>query len=205
MEAHFTYIYVFEADNIYKNPPPNAISPIFFCYFFALRLHPRLCWLLERSHIPSFPRHFQTCARLMPGWVASVGCPPPNKNPGYSGGSASRLLSWSFLSHVAVCILNAHSANTIHTICAVFIEYSEPTLYIFWKQLFAISTYMSCDFAHSMVSMWCNSGNLMAFDRWYLEWHMYNISSTWMHLLKLNIVATNFACNFLETCFLVIY
>ena len=45
-EAHFTYIYVYhtnvsEADNIYKNPPPNVISPIFFCYFyFALGLHP---------------------------------------------------------------------------------------------------------------------------------------------------------------------
>ena len=37
-EAHFTYIYVYhtnvsEADNIYKNPPPNVISPIFFAYF----------------------------------------------------------------------------------------------------------------------------------------------------------------------------
>ena len=30
MEAHFTYIYVFEADDIYKNPPQNVISPIFF-------------------------------------------------------------------------------------------------------------------------------------------------------------------------------
>ena len=45
-EAHFTYIYVhhtnvFEADNIYKNPPPNVISPIFICYFyFAMVLHP---------------------------------------------------------------------------------------------------------------------------------------------------------------------
>ena len=34
-EAHLTYIYVYyhtnvsEADNIYKNPPPNVISPIF--------------------------------------------------------------------------------------------------------------------------------------------------------------------------------
>ena len=33
-EAHFTYIYVFEADNIYKNPPPNIISPI---WLFLLR------------------------------------------------------------------------------------------------------------------------------------------------------------------------
>ena len=38
-EAHFTYIYVyhsnvFEADSIYKNPPSNVISHIFFRYFF---------------------------------------------------------------------------------------------------------------------------------------------------------------------------
>ena len=45
-EAHFTYIYVyhtnvFEADNIYKNPPPNVISSILFCYFyFTLGLYP---------------------------------------------------------------------------------------------------------------------------------------------------------------------
>ena len=37
-EAHFTYIYVYhtnvsEADNIYKNPPPNVISPIYFLLF----------------------------------------------------------------------------------------------------------------------------------------------------------------------------
>ena len=43
-EAHFTYIYVyqttnvglFEADNIYKNPPPYVISPIFFAIFISL-------------------------------------------------------------------------------------------------------------------------------------------------------------------------
>ena len=29
---------------------------------------------------------------------------------------------------------------------------------------------------------------------------MYKVSSPWMHFLKLNIVATNFACDFLETC-----
>ena len=37
-EAHFTYIYVyhtnvFEADTIYRNPPPNVISPIYFLLF----------------------------------------------------------------------------------------------------------------------------------------------------------------------------
>ena len=45
-EAHFTYIYVrhtnvFEANNIYKNLPPDIISPIFCCYFyFVLGLRP---------------------------------------------------------------------------------------------------------------------------------------------------------------------
>ena len=38
-EAHFIYIYVYhtnvsEADNIYKNPPPNVISPIFLLFLF---------------------------------------------------------------------------------------------------------------------------------------------------------------------------
>ena len=38
-EAHYSYICVyhtnvFEADNIYKNPPPNVISPKQNCYFF---------------------------------------------------------------------------------------------------------------------------------------------------------------------------
>ena len=146
----------------------------------------------------SFKRVHDWCKA---GWRRSGAPPPPNKNPGYSGGSASRLLSWSFLSHVAVCILNAYSVNTIHTICSVFIEYSEPSLYIFRKQLIAISTYMTCDFAHSMVSMWCNSCILVAFDRWHHEWHniMYKVSTTWMHFMKLNSVATNFDCDFLET------
>ena len=40
-EARFTYIYVyhsnvFEADNAYKNPPLNVISPIFFAIFISL-------------------------------------------------------------------------------------------------------------------------------------------------------------------------
>ena len=40
-EVHFTYIYVYhmnvsEADNIYKNPPPNVISPIFFAIYISL-------------------------------------------------------------------------------------------------------------------------------------------------------------------------
>ena len=40
-EAHFTYICIydtniFEADNNYKNPPPNVISPKFFAIFVLL-------------------------------------------------------------------------------------------------------------------------------------------------------------------------
>ena len=168
MEAHFTYIYVFEADNIYKNPPPNVISPICFAIFSRSGAPPTTLLPDRALTYPQLPATVSnvctTDARL--GGVGRVPPPPPpNKNPGYSGGSASRLLSWSFLSHVAVCILNAYSVNTIHTICSVFIEYSEPSLYIFWKQLIVISTYMTCDFAHSMVSMWCNSCNLVAFDR----------------------------------------
>ena len=58
-EAHFTYIYVyhthvFEADNMYKNPPPSVISPILFAIFiFALGLHRPHdsvdCWSAHRS------------------------------------------------------------------------------------------------------------------------------------------------------------
>ena len=34
-EAQFTYILVFEVDNIYKNPPPNVIPPIFVAIFIS--------------------------------------------------------------------------------------------------------------------------------------------------------------------------
>ena len=82
-EPQFTYIYVYHtnvlnADNIYKNPPPNFISPIILCHFyFVLGLHPWLCWKMERSQIPSCPRQLHTCTRLMQGWVTSAGCFPP--------------------------------------------------------------------------------------------------------------------------------
>ena len=55
-----------------------------------------------------------------------------------------------------------------HTLCSVH-WYCEPTSEYFLKQLFAISTYMSCVIAHSMIIMSCNSSNLMAFDRRHLE------------------------------------
>ena len=84
-EPHFTYIYVYHtnvlnADNIYKNPPPNVISPIIVCHlYFVMGLHPWLCWMMERSQIPSCPRQLHTCTRLMQGWVTSAGCFPPTK------------------------------------------------------------------------------------------------------------------------------
>ena len=51
-----------------------------------------------------------------------------------------------------------------HTHSAQYIEYCEPISEYFLKQLFAISTYMSCVIAHSMIIMSCNSNNLMAFS-----------------------------------------
>ena len=81
--------------------------------------------------------------------------------------------------------------NTVNRLCIFFLK----TV----NRHFNIQLYMTCDCAHSMVSMWCNSCNLVAFDRWHREWHMYKVSSTWMHFMKLNIVATNFDCDFLET------
>ena len=68
---------VSEADNIYKNPSSNVISPIFYCYFNSLwgsTNDSADCWSAHRS--PSCPRLLQMCARLMQGWVASAGCLP---------------------------------------------------------------------------------------------------------------------------------
>ena len=90
-EAHFTYnfIYkpvyhtnVFDADNIYKNPPQNnVISPICFAIFISLfgSTHDSAdCWRAhDAPRPPSCPRQLQTCGRLMHGWVEAAGCPPP--------------------------------------------------------------------------------------------------------------------------------
>ena len=75
------YVYhtnVFEADNIYKNPRPNVISPIYFLLFIFRSGAPptTLSTALDHSQIPSWPRQLHTCARLMQGWVASAGWPP---------------------------------------------------------------------------------------------------------------------------------
>ena len=91
-EAHFTCIYVyynnvFEADNIYKNPPTNVISPIFFDTFILLwgSTHDSAeCWNAHRSPAArdSFKRVYDLCTA---GWRRPSG--PPNKNPGYAGGT----------------------------------------------------------------------------------------------------------------------
>ena len=83
-EAHFTYIYVhhtnvFEADNIYKNPPPNVISSIIILFAIFISLwgstHDSAdCWSAHRS--PAVRDNFKR-ARLMHGWVESAGWPLP--------------------------------------------------------------------------------------------------------------------------------
>ena len=91
-----------------KIPPPNVISPIFFCNFFRCGIHSWFYWLLERSQIPSCPRELQTCTRLMQaGWnqpgaidrVASARCPPQTKNPGYAGVYSDVLIKLIIYSH----------------------------------------------------------------------------------------------------------
>ena len=90
-EAHFTYIYVChtnvsEADNIYKNPPPNVISPIFLLLLFLFRSGAPPMTLLTAGAFtdPRLPATASnvctTDARL--GGVGRVA--PPNKNPGYA-------------------------------------------------------------------------------------------------------------------------
>ena len=60
-------------EQLKKTSPKYHFTYIFCHFYFSLGLHPWLCWLLERSQIPSCPRQLQTCARLMQGWVASAG------------------------------------------------------------------------------------------------------------------------------------
>ena len=95
-EAHFTYIYVYhtnvcEADNIYKNPLPNVISPIFFAIFISLwgsTMTLLTAGALTDHRLPATASNVCTTdARL--GSVGRVppppaGAPPPNKNPGFA-------------------------------------------------------------------------------------------------------------------------
>ena len=116
-----------------KSLPKMSFHPYFFAIFSRSGAPPTTLLPDGALTYPQLPATVSNGCTTdeRQGGVGRVPPPSPNKNPGYSGGSASRLLSWSFLSHVAVCILNAYSVNTIHTICSVFIEYSEPSLYIF--------------------------------------------------------------------------
>ena len=63
------------------------------------------CW---SAHIASCPRQFQTCARLMPGWLASVGCPPPPQQK-------SGLLRW--LSKPIIKLELSESCCSMYTKC----------------------------------------------------------------------------------------
>ena len=73
-EAHFTYIYVYLRlhDNMYKNPPPNAISPIFVLLFLLRSWAPPMTLLTAGALTDQY-------VRLMPGWVASSGWLPHKK------------------------------------------------------------------------------------------------------------------------------
>ena len=92
-EAHFTYIYVyhtnvFEADNIYKNPPPNVISPIYIFVLFIFRSGAPPMTLLSAgaltdTQLPAAASTVCTTDAKLDG-VGRVR-DPPNKNPGYAG------------------------------------------------------------------------------------------------------------------------
>ena len=89
-EEHFTYIYVyhtnvFEADNIYKKTSPNCHFTNLFaiCFRFGAPLITLLnAGVLTDLQLPATASNVCTADE---GWVASAGCPPPNKNPGYAG------------------------------------------------------------------------------------------------------------------------
>ena len=91
-EAHFTYICVglyhtnvFEADNIYKKPPPNVISPKKNLILYRSGVPPMT---LLTAGAPTDPQLLSStasnvCTTLQGGWRRPDG--PPNKNPGYAG------------------------------------------------------------------------------------------------------------------------
>ena len=74
-EAHFTYIYVyhtnvFQADNIYKNPPPNVISPIFF--LFRSGAPPKTLLTAETLTDPQLPAIASNVCTI-DAWLGGVG------------------------------------------------------------------------------------------------------------------------------------
>ena len=90
-KTHFTYIlcisYIFEADNIDNNPPPNVISPIFLLFLFLSDAPPSTLLTAEALTDPQLPTTASNVctADAKLGGVGQV-TPPPNKNPGYAGG-----------------------------------------------------------------------------------------------------------------------
>ena len=91
MKHIFSYIYVyhtnvFEADNIYKNPPPNVISPILVLPFLFCSGAPPMTLLTagaltDPQRPATAPNMCPTDARL--GGVGRVAS--PQKHPGYAG------------------------------------------------------------------------------------------------------------------------
>ena len=154
---NFTYIYLFEAGNIYKNPPPNVISPIFFCYFFSLwgTTHDSAAWWsahISPGACDSFKRVHDWCKV---GWRRSGAPPPPTQQKSW-------LLWWlskpiiklelsesccSMYTKRTQCQYYTHNLRSIYWIqWTVFV-------YFFWKQLIAISTY-SCTWLVILHIVW---------------------------------------------------
>ena len=85
-EAHFIYIYVyhtneFEAANVYKNPPLNVTSPIFFAFFLFHSVAPPMTLLTTGAFTdPKLPAIASTVCTTDAGRVASVGSPPQQKS-----------------------------------------------------------------------------------------------------------------------------
>ena len=82
-EAHFTYIYVyhtnvFEADSIYKKPPPNVISHIyiFFCYFFRSGAPPMTLLTAGALTDPQLPATASNVCTT-DAWLSGIGRVPP--------------------------------------------------------------------------------------------------------------------------------
>ena len=101
-----------------------SFHPYFFCIFISLwgSTHDSAdCWT---AHISSAAHDkLQTCTT--DAMLGVVGRVP----------QTSWLLWWPskpiIKLELSESCCNAYSVNTIHTICSVFIEYSEATLYIF--------------------------------------------------------------------------
>ena len=78
---------VFEVDHIYKNPPPNVISPIVLAIFISLwgftHDSAETAGALTDPQLPAPASNVCTTDAWL-GGVARVA--PPNKNPGYAGG-----------------------------------------------------------------------------------------------------------------------